>query len=148
MISTKQLFSEYKYKVELHTHTGPVSNCSAITPTDLPNIYKELGCDAVVLTNHLSPVLFSHKGTDEEIIDYYLNDYRQAKAEGDKIGIEVILGFEFRLTENNNDYLIYGVKESDALPIYKYMTRTLKEFREEYKIPICSFCRHTPSATA
>lgn len=143
-MNTQKLFEEYKYKVELHTHTSPVSACSQIEPEALVHTYKELGCDAVVITNHLSPVLFSHEGSDEDKTEYYLSDYRRAKAEGDKIGIKVILGFEFRLAENNNDYLIYGVKEEDALPIYKYMTGTLKEFREGYKNPDMLFLQAHP----
>ncbi len=143
-MNTKKLFEEYKYKVELHTHTGPVSCCSAIEPEHLAQIYKSLGCDAVVLTNHLSPVLLEHNKDDDTIIEYYLNDYRRAKAEGDKIGIEVILGLEFRLTENYNDYLIYGVTEDDGRPIYKYMTGTLKEFREGYKNPDMLFLQAHP----
>ena len=34
---------EYKYKIDFHTHTSPVSPCSQITPQRMVEAYKELG---------------------------------------------------------------------------------------------------------
>ena len=79
---------DYKYKIELHAHTKPVSGCSSIRPERMVEIIKELGCDAVVITNHC------RTGSDKNFAEHYLNDYRRTKEAGDKCGLNVILGME------------------------------------------------------
>ena len=49
----EDLKSEYKYRIELHAHSKPVSPCSEIPPEQLIKVYKDLGFDAIALTNHL-----------------------------------------------------------------------------------------------
>ena len=46
------LLSQYKYQIELHTHTSPVSDCSQVTPREMVDTYKKIGYDAVTITNH------------------------------------------------------------------------------------------------
>ena len=44
-------------------------------------------------------------------MDLYLEGYRQGVDEGRRLDIDVLLGLELRFTENDNDYLVYGVTE-------------------------------------
>ena len=52
----------------------------------------------------------------------YLYGYRLAKEEGERLGMDVILGAELRFPENDSDYLIYGIDE-DWLYSHPYICR-------------------------
>lgn len=119
------------YKTELHAHTTPASGCSDISPKKLINIYKENGYDSIVLTNHFNTQLLGH--TDEEKLKWYLEDYYQCFEEGEHIELNVILGAEIRFTENNNDYLIFGICPEDLKNIYRKLHYGIDKFYSEYK---------------
>ncbi len=103
------------FKTELHLHTSPVSRCAHVDAASAIGQYIEWGYDTVVVTNHMSPALFSKELTCDHddwhaVVDYYLSDYRIAKkTAGDKMN--VLLGMELRVRENANDYLVYGIDE-------------------------------------
>lgn len=119
------------YKTELHAHTKPVSSCSDIEPEQLVKIYKENGYDSVAITNHFSVAL---KGdSDSEKVKWYLEDYYSCFETGKSLGLNVILGAEIRFTENNNDYLIFGICPEDLIDIYKLLPYGIDNFYREYK---------------
>lgn len=122
---------ERYYKTELHAHTCPVSCCSDIESKKLVEIYKENGYDSVVVTNHFSTQL--HGESAEEKIKWYLQDYYNCCGEGALIGLNVILGAELRFTENNNDYLIFGISPEELIYIYKMLPYGIDTFYREYK---------------
>lgn len=119
------------YKTELHTHTKPVSGCSDIEAEQLVKIYKEKGYDGVVLTNHFTRYLQGE--TVEEKIKWYLEDYYKCYEEGKLIDLNVILGAELRFTENNNDYLIFGICPEDLIQIYEMLPYGIDRFYKECK---------------
>ena len=127
----QKLLNEYKYKIELHAHTSPVSGCSQILPKDMAETYKALGYDGVVITNH-----FNIRGdmTKEEYLDFYLKDYEETKVYGESLGLKVYLGTEIRFTENNNDYLIFGVNREILSEIYDLLPYGVENFRKTYKM--------------
>ncbi len=144
-----QLKADYKYKIEAHAHTSPVSPCSEATPKEVVRIYKELGYDAICITNHFFLWLFEHQDiyqnlTKEEKIDRYLADFYEAKLEGDKLKINVILGAELRFIESENDYLIYGVDRDDLLEIYDHLGGTVENFRKNLNLPNSVFIQAHP----
>lgn len=119
------------YKTELHTHTRPVSRCSDIDAKKLVELYKANGYDSVVITNHFTTNL---QGDNvEEKIKWYLQDYYDCCEEGASVGLNVILGAEVRFTENNNDYLIFGISPEDFTDIYKMLPYGIDAFYKEYK---------------
>ncbi len=122
---------EKYYKTELHAHTTPVSSCSDIETKQLVEIYKENGYDSIVLTNHFLTQMQGE--TIEEKINRYLEDYYNCSEEGERIDLNVILGAELRFTENNNDYLIYGICPEDLIEIYKMLPYGIDSFYKEYK---------------
>ena len=147
----EQLNKEYPYRIELHAHTKPESNCSEIEPEVLARTYKNLGYDGVCVTNHFMGYNLGKDGeymegeTKEEQLSYYLNGYRKAKEQGDKIGIKVYLGLEIRFSkENENDYLIYGVDDEVASICYDNFRGTLAEFREKVALPKSVFVQAHP----
>ncbi len=103
------------FKTELHIHTFPASNCARTCPEDMVDDFIENGYSTIVITNHYSPTLFGTvaKGkTYKKAIDIFLEDYKRAKKHaGDRLN--VLLGIEFRNVHNMNDYLVYGLDESD-----------------------------------
>lgn len=119
------------YKTELHAHTNPVSGCSDVDAKKLVKTYKENGYDSVVLTNHFTIQLQGE--TIEEKIKWYLTDYDRCVEEGERIGLNVILGAELRFTENHNDYLIFGIAPEDLSEIYKMLPYGIDSFYREYK---------------
>lgn len=112
------------YMTDLHTHTNPASGCSDIDPKDLVRIYSENGYDSVAVTNHF---------TAAKDINAYLEDYYKCVEAGTEFGLNVIFGAEIRFTENNNDYLIYGICPDDMPDIYKLLPYGIDNFYSEYK---------------
>ncbi len=131
-----QLIEEYPYKTELHSHTNPVSKCSEVPPEDAVRIYKELGYTSLVIANHFMHNYFDKRvGSSDKgkILEYYLKDYREALEAGKKYGINVILAAELRFEkESDNDYLLYGIEESDLYDIYDLLGGVQKDFYESY----------------
>ncbi len=131
-----QLLEEYPYKTELHAHTSPASNCSEVTPEEAVCMYKELGYTSIVIANHFMHNYFDKRAGSsekEKIIEYYLKDYHNALEAGKKYGVNVVLAAELRFeNENNNDYLIYGIEESDLYDIFDYLGGVEKDFYKSY----------------
>ena len=137
-----QILSQYKYQIELHAHTSPVSGCSQVTPRDMVQIYKELGYDAVAITNHF--MYQQNECTKEEYIDAFVCDFEQAKECGDEVGLKVYLGAEIRFTECNNDYLIFGVDKKMLSEIYDLLPCGVENFRKNYAMPESVFIQAHP----
>lgn len=127
------MLDEWKFKTDLHVHTKPVSRCAEIDVETTVAYYKERGFDGIVLTNHFSRIAFPEGKSREEWVEYYLSDYRHAKALGDKCGLSVILGMEIRFPENANDYLVYGIDETDIPLAYDMIDGSYEQFYREFK---------------
>lgn len=125
------LKSEYPYKADIHCHTSPVSGCSRYPVVDLVEDFHANGYSFICMTNHFDPNYVN--STPKEASDYYLSDYRLAKQTGEKLGLPVLLGMELRVTENSNDYLIYGICEEDVARIRPYLEKPEAEFYRDFK---------------
>lgn len=125
-----QILTKYPYTAELHAHSYPVSACGDFRAQEVVEFYKQAGVTSLVLTNHLNPLWIN----DEPNIaaEEYLSDYRAAKeSAADKLN--VILGVEIRFTENDNDYLVYGVEERDVKEFIKLLPYGIEKFYKEVK---------------
>ena len=135
MFSDKKILSalgEYKYLTELHCHSNPASACANFPADEVVRTYSELGYDSLALTNHYY-IAAAHDGEDrEKYFERYFGDYHLARSEGEKVGIKVLLGLEIRFTDCLNDYLVFGISESEARDILPHLT-ILAQFRSEYK---------------
>jgi len=128
----KDLTKEYKYKIDLHTHTKPVSPCSEISPERMVEAYKELRYDGIVITNHFIDFLLKSDDPDA-VSETYLKDYYKTKEIGEKNGLKVYLGMEIRFPENSNDYLIYGIEENDIKEIFSFIHSDYISFYKGFK---------------
>lgn len=116
---------KYKFKTEAHAHTKPASRCSEIIPSEMARIYKELGYDSVVISNHFM------KGYST---DAFLTDFYETEKEMKKLGMSAILGMEIRFSDvNNNDYLVYGIDENDVYKATEFFGSTIEEFYKGFK---------------
>lgn len=137
-----EILSQYKYQIELHAHTCPVSGCSQVTPKDMVDTYKSLGYDGVVITNHF---MYQHnRVTKEEYVDFFIRDYEQAKTYGDEVGLKVYFGAEIRFTEWDNDYLIFGIDKEMLSEIYDLLPHGIENFRKTYAMPDSVFIQAHP----
>ena len=103
------------FKIETHLHTAETSRCGFVSGADFVERYHLLGYDGIIVTDHLHEDFVSGincKGDWNACIDLFLGGYKRAKRQGEKIGLNVMLGAEIRFTEpNGSDYLIYGIDE-------------------------------------
>ncbi len=127
------MFEEYKFKVDTHCHSNPASGCSEFKPEEVVRRYKAIGFDGIVLTNHFYACDRVRENSDE-FVKWWLEDYYKAVAEGEKLGIKVFLGMEIRFSNvNNNDYLVYGIDETDVKETLEYLETDIETFYKNFK---------------
>ncbi len=119
-----------KFKYDTHIHTSEVSNCGKVPAKEMVRLYKNAGYSGVVVTDHYYKGYFERlkAGSWNEKVDRYLEGYRIAQNEGDKLGLRIIAGMEITFPENMNDYLVYGIDE-----------KFLKENKELYHLGLEGF---------
>lgn len=139
----KQIIDEYKFKIEMHAHTTPVSPCSCVTPEEMARAYAERGYDAVVITNHFIYEILNTL-PKEEAMEYYMSGYEQTCEAAKKYGLHILLGAEIRFTQNINDYLIYGLDKALLGKIYDYLPKGIEAFRNEVKLDKSVFIQAHP----
>lgn len=140
------LLKEYRYKIETHAHTSPISTCSEVPVLELIDTYSGLGYDGIVLTNHFMYNYSScmRDNSVEDGVKKYLSDYREAVELGKKKNIRVLLGAEIRFTESDNDYLVYGIDEKMLIEIYGRLQDGVENFRKNYSMPKSVFLQAHP----
>lgn len=116
-----------KYKFDMHVHTSETSGCGGVAAVDVVRSYHEAGYQGIMISDHYHKVYFDGlKDMDMyQKIEHYLEGYRSAKAEGERLGLDVVLGIEFRNIETDNDFLIVGITEE-----------FLHAFPETYNLPL------------
>lgn len=138
-----ELKSLYPYRIELHAHTHIISPCSEITPEEMAETYHNKGYDGVVITNHFINELLQGE-TKEDKLNFYISGYKETLKAAEKYGLKVYLGVELRFTENNNDYLLYGADEEIISVCYDYITKGIKNFRNEVNLENSVFIQAHP----
>lgn len=123
-----------KYKYEMHQHTWPCSHCGHADPAELVRKLKEQGYDGCVLTDHF---YHGNTGVDrdlpwKEFCRPYEENYLKAKAEGSKLGIDILFGLEEHVGDGK-EVLLYGIT-----PEFMYLHPELREWGLE---PIFRFTR-------
>ena len=106
---------EKLFKIEAHLHTAESSRCGYVSGADFVERYHLLGYDGLVVTDHLHEDFVSGLNCRNDwnaCMDLFLGGYKRAKRQGEKVGLNVMLGAEIRFPEpNGSDYLIYGIDE-------------------------------------
>ncbi len=147
-----KLPEEFPYAYETHMHTSEASACGKYPAREMVRAYKNAGYTGVIITDH-----FVHGNTaiDRSLpwpdwVEGFCKGYENAKAEGDRIGLQVFFGWEacYRGTE----FLINGLDQQWLLEHPEIRDCTIEEqftlvhegggmvvhchpFREEFYIP-------------
>lgn len=127
-------------KIDMHTHCRPVSCCAHHQPEEIPQMHKDAGIDAIVLTNHCYRAHMVNLSDDlNEQAKIYVDIFHRAKEAGEKIGLKVFFGCELKLMNEPNkpEFLLYGLSEKDFLdsfPLYNESQKTVFDFCNEKNI--------------
>ncbi|MBO4769815.1 MAG: histidinol phosphatase [Clostridia bacterium] len=118
--------SEYRY--ETHCHTSQSSKCGSISGRDIARHYKSIGHTGIVVTDHFLNGNSAVPGylPWNDRVHLFFAGYRDAKAEGDRIGLDVFPGWEFNC--GGTEFLTYGLDESwlydkpelESMPLDEY----------------------------
>ncbi len=97
------------YLYETHMHTSPVSFCAESTPEEQVRAYKDRGYTGVIVTDHF---INGNSGCPRglpwnEAMAFFVSGYEKAKAEGEKIGLDVFFGIEYAMF--GTEFLTYGL---------------------------------------
>ena len=121
-----------RFYYDTHVHTDERSACGRIPGRKAVRLYKAAGYDGIVITDHYTRKYFRHCAgrTWEEKLDSFLAGYREARREGEKIGLQVFLGAEIALDNPYNDYLLFGITEEFLREYPKLFRLEIKDLYE------------------
>ncbi len=119
------------FKYDLHVHTSETSKCANNTAWEMIEAYHIKGYTGVVITDHF---VNGHCRVDTELpwvkqMNDFLKGYRAAKVVGDKLGVQVFLGWEYAYN-GGEDYLTLGLEET-----------FLFDNPDVSKLPINDYCK-------
>lgn len=97
------------YIYETHMHTSEGSRCGKSKAEEMVRSYKEQGYEGIFVTDHFfnGNCAVDKSLTWEEKVELFCKGYENAKAEGEKIGLQVFFGFEYCV--NAADFLVYNL---------------------------------------
>ena len=124
------------FKTELHCHSKSVSECASVSNEEIIEKFTSAGYTTLVLSNHFNKgTQRFHKCEDsyDDFVTAYLKGYNDLKrdAEGK---LTVLLGMELRFTENNNDYIVFGITEEflrNNAPLYDMNPESFSKLARE-----------------
>ena len=119
------------YKYDVHVHTMETSPCGKVRGAEVVKLYKKMGYDGIVITDHYSDRFFMSVAGQkwETKMEKFLAGYREAFRAGSEIGLNVLLGMEINFRWSLNDYLVYGIDEDFLLENPFLHKKGLKSFR-------------------
>jgi histidinol phosphatase-like PHP family hydrolase len=100
---------EYPYLYETHLHTCSASACAKNTGAEMADSAKAAGYAGIIVTDHNwgGNTCVDRSLPWETWVELFAEGYREAKARGDEIGLDVWFGMEAGF--NGTEFLIYGV---------------------------------------
>ncbi len=105
----KEIQEKYPYLYETHLHTSESSACARSTGSEMARACKEYGYSGIFVTDHNwgGNTAIDRNLTWEKWVDAFALGYEQAKAEGNRIGLDVFFGYEAGY--QGTEFLIYGI---------------------------------------
>lgn len=118
---------QYPYLYETHLHTCESSACAKSTGAEMARACKEYGYTGIFVTDHnWGGNTAVERGMPwEEWVDTFCLGYEHAKAEGDRIGLDVFFGYEAGY--KGTEFLIYGIDGSWMKAHPQLRTATVEE---------------------
>lgn len=128
---------------ETHMHTRQASLCGKASGAEQARAYKEAGFTGIIITDHF---FNGNTAVDRtlpwtERVDRFWSGYEDAKAEGDRIGLDVFFGLEQNF--DGDEYLVYGLTKDymKAHPEMEHWTRR-QQLEEVHKAGGCVIQAH------
>ena len=118
------------FKYDLHVHTKESSACAHNTGKEMAQFYKSLGYDGICITDHF---LNGNTTVPKDLswakqIEMFSKGYRNAKQEGEKIGLRVFFGWEY--SYRGTDLLTYGLDKKWLLNHPDLLDYSINEYCE------------------
>lgn len=97
------------YKYDTHVHTMEASKCGKLSGADMARYYKGHGYDGIIITDHFFNGNTTAKDgmSWQEKVALFCSGYEAARAEGEKIGLDVFFGIEYNHAAT--EFLVYGL---------------------------------------
>lgn len=123
------------FKCDPHVHTDESSICGKIPAREITRLYKQAGFDTIFITDHVDWRRLDEnpEKSFEEYVAQSTLGYKEAKDEGDKIGLTVLWATEIMLRESFNHYLVYGITVDDVKKRSDLFELSAKEFYDYMK---------------
>lgn len=108
-MTVEEIKQAYPFLYETHMHTKEASACATRCGSDMADAYKAYGYAGVIVTDHNwgGNTCIPRDLPWEEWIEKFFEGYRNTKARGDEIGLDVFCGYEAGY--GGPEFLIYGV---------------------------------------
>ena len=108
-VTVEELKAKYPYMYEPHMHTKAASACARSSGREMARAHKEAGYAGIIVTDHNwgGNTCVDRSLEWTEWVDKFFEGYREAKDEGDKIGLQVFPGWEAGY--GGPEFLIYGL---------------------------------------
>ena len=128
---------------ETHMHTCQVSACGVSTGKEHVHFYRDAGYTGIIMTDHF---FRGNTAVDRELpwkdrINWLWSGYEDAKAEGDKVGLDVFFGLEQNFA--GDEYLVYGLTKEYMMehPEMEHWTRR-QQLEEVHRAGGCVIQAH------
>ncbi len=97
------------YRYETHLHTCEGSACASASGAEMARIHKEMGYTGIFVTDHFfnGNTAVPRELPWRERVERFCLGYERARAEGEKIGLDVFFGFEYGV--HAADFLVYNL---------------------------------------
>lgn len=118
---------EERFFYETHLHTAEGSACGKVPGAEMVRLYKEAGYTGLVVTDHF---VYGNTAIDRSLpwdtwVEQFCRGYENAKAEGDKLGLQVFFGWESGY--QGTEFLIYGLDKQWLLDHPEIRDATVEE---------------------
>lgn len=98
-----------KYIYDTHLHVSEGSACAKSSAVEMVHAYKTLGYTGIFITDHFfnGNTSIKRELPWKERVELFCKGYEKAKAEGERIGLDVFFGFEYNVS--GAEFLIYNL---------------------------------------
>ncbi|MCD7726447.1 MAG: PHP domain-containing protein [Clostridiales bacterium] len=126
-----KIMEQYPYLYETHLHTSESSACARSTGAEMARACKEYGYTGIFVTDHNwgGNTRIDRSLPWEQWIDRFCEGYEHAKAEGERIGLDVFFGCETGFA--GTEFLLYGI---DKLWMKSHPALRTATVEEQYRL--------------
>lgn len=127
MMKRLKIDPNFPYVYETHLHTSESSACATNTGDEMARACYEAGYTGIIVTNHF---VYGNTNIDRNLpwtewVEAFCKGFEAAKAEGDRLGLQVFFGWES--CYQGTEFLIYGLDRQWLLSHPEIKDATIEE---------------------